>query len=88
VATTGAPQTADVDCNGSIDALDALQVLRQVAGLGSSPAGCAAQAGLSIAQAARVWGDMDCDGDADAIDAMRILRYAAGLANLLPPGCV
>lgn len=80
VAATGpAGQTVeyglpgDVDCNGVVDAVDALQVLRDVAGLSTS-ASCMSQLG-----------DVDCGGDIDAVDALLVLRAVAGLGTL--SGC-
>jgi hypothetical protein len=59
----------DADCSGSINSVDALHVLRKVAGFSGEPA-CIAQ------------GDTNCDGDIDATDALRILRDTAGIAPL------
>ncbi len=64
----------DVNGDGVVDAVDALQVLRSVAGLSTNAA--------YLAQT----GDTDGDGDIDAVDALRILRYVAGLPNTTPPG--
>lgn len=64
----------DVTCDGSIDAVDALQVLRSAAGMTSS------------AQCLEAAGDVDCDGDRDAVDALKILRHTAGLPADTP-GC-
>lgn len=78
-AASPAGQTAeyglpgDVDCSGAVDAVDALQVLRQVAGLPTA-APCMSQVG-----------DVDCGGDINAVDALLILRSVAGFGGL--PGC-
>ncbi len=64
----------DVDCDGDVDAVDALHILRWVAGLPVS-AGCMGK------------GYVDCDGDLDAVDALMVLRYIAGLPVPLPTGC-
>jgi hypothetical protein len=64
----------DVTCNGGVDAIDALHVLRVAAGLGTS-AQCAEQ------------GDVDCDGDLDVLDALAILRHVAGLPGLQGGDC-
>jgi hypothetical protein len=65
----------DTDCNGGVDSLDALAVLRSVAAL-PPPAGCLAA------------GDVNCSGgSADSIDALTILRFAAHLPNTLPADC-
>lgn len=65
----------DVDCDGDVDAVDALQVLRRVAGL-PVDADCMTEAG-----------DVDCDGDIDAVDALLILRHVAGLPVDNGDGC-
>jgi len=68
------PLSGDTDCTGTITAVDALQVLRGVAGL--PVAGCAYA------------GDADCDGGRDAVDALFLLRHVAGIPPIsLPPGC-
>jgi hypothetical protein len=55
----------DVNCTGTLNALDALGVLRKSAGL-AAPA-CSGN------------GDMNCDGNQNSIDALFILRVSAGL---------
>ncbi len=73
-----------MDCNGDVDAVDALRILRHAAGLNPNlPQGCDP---IGPADASPK-GDMDCNGDVDAVDALRILRHAAGLNPNLPPGC-
>ncbi len=64
----------DADCDGDVDSIDALWVLKDTVGLPHSAA-CIAE------------GDVDCDGDVDSVDALRILRHVAGLPVNLPPGC-
>ncbi len=73
-ATATPAPLGDVTCDGTVDAVDALFILREVAGLGPAP-DCIAR------------GDVDCDSDLDAVDALRILRYVAGLNPNLPPNC-
>ncbi len=65
----------DVNCGGTVDTVDSLQILRLSAGL-STNAACMDPAG-----------DVDCDGDKDAVDSLRILRHVAGLTNTTPDGC-
>ncbi len=65
----------DVNCGGTVDTVDSLQILRLAAGL-SANAACMDPAG-----------DADCDGDNDAVDSLRILRHVAGLSNTTPDGC-
>jgi plastocyanin len=70
--TTG--KNGDVDCNGVINSIDALKVLRHSAGLNSPP--CIAL------------GDVDCNGLINSIDALKILRHSAGLPPApKPSGC-
>lgn len=73
--TSHAVALGDVDCDGDADAVDALQILREVSGFGTSAA--------CIADAA----DTDCDGDGDSVDALRILQTVAGQQVSVPPGC-
>jgi serine protease len=73
VVPRGRAILGDVDCNGAVDALDALHVLRHAAGFQGE--------GLCIMD-----GDVNCDGYIDAVDALAILRYVAGL-SILPTRC-
>ena len=57
----------DADCDTLLTSLDALAVLKEVAGLGDSK--CALR------------GDMDCNGALDAADALRILQRISGLSS-------
>ncbi len=72
--TAGAAVSGDSDCNEAVDAVDALLVLRDVAGLPSSAA-CIDQ------------GNVKCDDAIGVTDALMILRALARLAVALPPGC-
>jgi len=72
--TVGLILPGDVDCSGAVNSVDALQVLRHVAGL--AEANCLAAAG-----------NVNCGGGVDAVDALVILRFVAGLPNNLPDGC-
>jgi Protein of unknown function (DUF3761) len=56
------------DCNGHIDVLDLLGILRSAAGL--SQPGCA------------IAGDTNCDGTTDASDALPVLAYLANLNSV------
>jgi hypothetical protein len=65
----------DVDCNGAVNAADALGLLRWLTGAPPSVA-CI---GL---------GYVNCDGQLDLADAIMILRHSAALPINLPTGCV
>lgn len=56
----------DVDCSGTVEALDALAALKFVANQQPAP-DCIDSA------------DVQCDGDKDSVDALQILRFIAGL---------
>jgi photosystem II stability/assembly factor-like uncharacterized protein len=64
----------DANCDGVINSIDALVVLRVVAGLPVT-AGC-----LDAA-------DVNCSGSLTATDSLSILRYVAGLPVSPPDGC-
>ncbi len=64
----------DTDCDAGVDAVDALQVLRETAGLPTG-ADC-----LSA-------GDVNCNGASTAVDALFILRYVAALPVNQPEDC-
>jgi hypothetical protein len=86
---TGSPSPriggkGDVNCDGDIDAVDALQILRSVAALPVNQSGACPEIG---SEHDSVFGDMDCDSDVDAVDALWILRYVAALPLNLPQDC-
>jgi hypothetical protein len=62
----------DVNCQGTVDAVDATIVLQYSAGFVDSVP-CAANA------------DVSADGRIDPIDAALILQYTAGIISGLPP---
>jgi hypothetical protein len=55
----------DVNCDDEVTAVDALFILREVAGLGAGA--CAGN------------GDVNCDGNRTSVDALGVLRYVASL---------
>jgi hypothetical protein len=70
----GLTLAGDADCDGAVDSVDALQVLRFVAGLGAPD--CLAAA------------DVDCSGAVNSVDSLRILRFVASLPQTgLPADC-
>ncbi len=64
----------DVNCSGTVDALDALGIIRFMAFAAPTP-DCISK------------GYVNCDGVLNQIDALVILRYAGGVPLGLPPGC-
>ncbi|HSP54791.1 MAG TPA: hypothetical protein VLS25_04305 [Dehalococcoidia bacterium] len=67
----------DVDCDGTVTAVDALKELRFVAGLSVSQQPDCPHIGDPVAS---TWGDVDCTGGVNAVDALKILRHIAGLS--------
>jgi len=65
----------DVNCDGQIDAVDALFVLQYVVGLRDGSNECPAPAGAMYLPAC----DVDCDYDCDAVDALFVLQYVVGI---------
>lgn len=82
------PPTGDVDCDGTVNATDALKVFRNVAGLSvtqNEPPPC-----NDIGTGGPpVQGDVDCSGNVDAVDALNLLRFVVGLpvTQNEPPPC-
>lgn len=66
----------DVDCDGDLDAVDALKILRYVAGLEASDDVCA-EGKISRRQA-----DVDRNSTIDSFDALYVLQFVAGLRDL------
>lgn len=73
-----------MDCSGAVDAVDALKILRSVAGLSVAQNEPCDDIGSA---APEKHGDINCNGDVDAVDALFILRYVAALSVNMPQGC-
>jgi len=72
VATVIFATVGDVDCDGTVDSIDAAIVLQFVAGLYDF-------------SRCPVTGDVNHDGRTDSVDAAIILQYSAGLLTHWPP---
>lgn len=80
-ASPGVAKQGDIDCSGAVNAVDALKVLRHVAGLTVAQGpGC-----TPLGQGGK--GDVDCNGAVNAVDALKILRWVAGLTVSQGPSC-
>lgn len=64
----------DVNCDGSVNALDALGIIRFLV-FATPVADCISK------------GWVNCDGKLNQIDALVILRYTGGLPLNIPQGC-
>jgi hypothetical protein len=78
----------DVDCDGDVDAVDALKILRHVVRLAVSQEEPCPDIGstVTVNGTPRLWGDVDGDGDVDAVDALQILRHVVRLPVAQRPG--
>ena len=74
-AVIAAALNGDADCSGDMSAVDALQILRNVASL-QPRAACVLVAG-----------NADCIGGIDSVDALQVLRFVAQLPPVQDPGC-
>ena len=63
----------DADCDGAVDARDALRVLRSAASI--------------AAQGCESGSDNDCNGVLNSADALRLLRHTTGLPVEYTRGC-
>jgi hypothetical protein len=82
--------SGNVDCDGGVNAVDALKVLRYAASLAVTQSEPCLNIGLPrVLLPPDNWrmGDVDCDGNVNAVDALKILRAAAGLGVVKPPTC-
>jgi hypothetical protein len=75
VACPGPALGGDVDCSGSVTAVDALKILRFGAGLSVDHTEPCNHVGT---QSPGV-GDVDCSNNTDSVDALKVLRFGAGL---------
>ena len=75
----------DLDCDGDVDPVDALQLLGGIArGSPVQPPSCMAD---TAPLSGHVPGDVDCDGAVKPADGLMILRYVAGLPVEQGPAC-
>ena len=72
----------DADCDGDVDAVDALKGLRYVAALSVAQNESCPIVGTTVevgGASPHLWGDVDCDNDVDAVDSLKLLRHVAAL---------
>jgi hypothetical protein len=79
----------DINCDGSVNPIDSLFLLRYDAGLTVNlPPGCDAIGGAAAsAFSGGSRGDINCDGSVNPIDSLFLLRHDAGLTVNMPVGC-
>jgi hypothetical protein len=78
----------DVDCDDDVDTVDALKVLRSVAGLFIDQTGACFGVGdnITVDGDAQLFGDWDCNGDVTPNDALAVLLFVVN-DPLEPAGC-
>lgn len=87
----GAQRTqGDNDCDGDVDAVDALKGLQHIAAIEfEQEPGCPDIGGaVPAGDAPGVFGDVDCDGDVDAVDQLKILQFVAAIPFTQDEPCV
>lgn len=81
----------DVDCNGSVNPVDSLKILRADAGFSDTPpTGCPAfSSTIAVTgfSAATKWGDGDCNGSVNPVDSLKTLRADAGFSDTPAANC-
>jgi hypothetical protein len=79
----------DVDCNGQVNSVDSLKILRYGASLSYSQNNPCPDIGSGTLPNGKKQGDIDCKGIVTSVDALKILRYGATLpySQNEPPPC-
>ncbi|HSP56613.1 MAG TPA: DUF4394 domain-containing protein [Dehalococcoidia bacterium] len=70
----------NVNCTGGISSVDALLVLRSIAGLPVSQSEPCEDIDKDTLPNGELQGDVDCSIDVNAVDALKLLRYVAALS--------
>lgn len=84
-ALVGGVQQGDVDCSLAVNSVDALKLLRHVAGLSVSQTEPCPDVATDEASP---WGDVDCTGAVNSVDALKVLRYVAALSVAQTEPCL
>jgi hypothetical protein len=82
-----APGTGNVDCNGAVNSIDALKILRFNAALSVTQNEPCLDLGFPLTSGF-AHGNVDCSPTTNSIDALKVLRAVAALPNApQPKGC-
>jgi hypothetical protein len=85
---TAAPNAfGNVDCQGGINSIDALKLLRYGVSLTYTQAEPCEDIGLDLLPNGELQGDVDCTATVNSIDALKLLRYTAGLTYTQTEPC-
>ena len=69
-----------MDCNGTVNSIDSLKVLRYGSGLDYSQTEPCEDIGTETLANGEIQGDVDCSKAVSSVDSLKVTRYAAGLA--------
>jgi hypothetical protein len=69
----------DVDCDGDVDPVDALKVMRWSAALSVIQTQPCPLIGTAVPGPPNLWGDVDCSGTVNSIDALKLLRFTVAI---------
>ena len=81
----GGVQQGDVDCSLAVNSVDALKLLRHVAGLPVAQTEPCPDVSTDVAS---LWGDVDCTGAVNSVDALKVLRFVAALSVAQTEPCL
>jgi CSLREA domain-containing protein len=82
------PMKGDVDCSGTVNAVDSLKVLRFAASLSVAQTEPCPNIGAQLnGYLLEEAGDANCNDDENSVDALLILRHNAGLSVNVSQGC-
>ena len=84
-ALVGGVQQGDVDCSRVINSVDALKLLRHVAGLSVAQTEPCPDVSTDVAS---LWGDVDCSDAVNSVDALKVLRFVAALSVAQTEPCL
>jgi len=82
--------SGNINCDGAVNSVDALGVLRYSAGLSVAQNDPCLDIGLPrllMPPADELMGDVNCSGGVNSVDALLVLRAVAGLGVSIPGGC-
>jgi uncharacterized protein YkwD len=78
----------DINCDGSVTAQDAVQLLRGDVGITTAGGSCPAISDLVVVKGTfRVWGDTDCSQAVAVLDSIKLLAYLAGVSDGFSANC-
>jgi hypothetical protein len=77
----------DVDCDGDVDPVDALRILRFIAGMSVIQTQPCVPIGSTVSGLPDVWGNVDCSTALNSIDALKVIRHSIALPSSQTEPC-